>query len=164
MATNATAWSTELQRSGAHAARRCAQHRKRAAPLTAFCIAGAARSFAAPLVQSSLRHHLVGAFGGAVGSRVFFLLKSDDNAKRHEPIGIAQIRYAARSVPLEPLEAALRDWADWIGEAAIVRGSGSAPLHSGEAGVSVLQGNASAWRGYRSALAHKNASGSHATR
>ena len=57
-------------------------------PAIAFCIAGAARTFGTPLVQSHLRRHLVDALGGSDGSRLFLLLKTLDSnkfVKRSEP-------------------------------------------------------------------------------
>ena len=57
-------------------------------PAIATCIAGAARTFGTPVVQSHLRRNLVEALGGSDGSRLFLLLKTLDSnkfVKRSEP-------------------------------------------------------------------------------
>ena len=57
-------------------------------PAIATCIAGAARTFGTPVVQSHLRRNLVEALGGSAGSRLFLLLKTLDSnkfVKRSEP-------------------------------------------------------------------------------
>ena len=54
-------WSRLLQRSGDRANARCNETGAGPPPRTAFCIAGAARSFAAPLMQVALWNHLIRA-------------------------------------------------------------------------------------------------------
>ena len=83
---NATDWRATLGRSGDMAARRC-DGVNEPPPRTAFCIAGAARSFGTSLVQTALRHHLIRGYGAASTSRLFFLLKTADSDKQHEPSG-----------------------------------------------------------------------------
>ena len=128
------AWADNLERSGAIAALRCANHSKaanRTAPRVAFCIAGAARSFAAPLVQKALRQHLIQAYGGdRTASRVFFLLKTRDSDKMHETQkGPSRLRYVSHMTNHEDIVAALHNWTDWIGEAVILKGSGAASVN-----------------------------------
>ena len=54
-------WSRLLQRSGDRANARCNETGAGPPPRTAFCIAGAARSFSAPLMQAALWNHLIRA-------------------------------------------------------------------------------------------------------
>jgi hypothetical protein len=56
-------WSAAVEQQGVAASQRCAQSRHRP-PAIAFCIAGAARSFATPVVQAHLQHNLTGATAG----------------------------------------------------------------------------------------------------
>ena len=54
-----------------------------AEPRIAFCIAGAARSFATPLVLRMLRTHFIDALAGGnlASSRIFLMLKTGDSPK-----------------------------------------------------------------------------------
>ena len=144
-------WAEALQRSGDAAAARCVQ---REAPSTAFCIAGAARSFAAPLVQEALLHHLVRAYGGSSRSRCFFLLKSDDSHKLWELPAPGAMRFVAHRVSLDPIEKALRGrWTDWIGDAVIVNGSGAAAdaqSRDDQALIRRVDADPAAWLRFRS--------------
>ena len=127
------------------------------APATALCVAGAARTFASPLVASSIRSHLIHALGDRV--RLFLHLKTADTAKH---LGPSRMAFAAHTVTLKALQDALcQPWlAQLVEEAVIVNGSGSATgggvalsgaAVCGQGGVppprvAVQQGNASAWR------------------
>jgi hypothetical protein len=116
----------------------------------AFCIAGAARSFAAPLVQESLRRHLIESYGAR--ATLFLQLKASDSDKmsgrNHDH---TTIRFRARSQPIEAILRALRSkWlAPLIGEAVVLNGSGSFAGASAGSGV-VRRGNDSLWREYTS--------------
>lgn len=158
-----------LELSGNRAAKRCIninassrRRREAVAPAVAFCIAGAARSFSAPLVQQALLHHLVRAYGGANGSRVFYLLKTADSDKMHEVTGGRfRMKYVARTADANALMSALGTWqrANLLGEALVLHGSG-VHTHSDverrprdpnqEAAVATARANSTAWRLYRS--------------
>ena len=174
----ASTWADGLQRSGDTAARRCdntTSNSRRQPPRTAFCIAGAARTFTVPLVQAALWHHLVRAFTGGDatgGSRVFFHLKTADSDKRHEPTGVTWMKYHARRFEPKRVEEAVRQWHEWIGAAVIVHGSGSVgePMSmTRESGappraVEHVQSNSSAWRAYRSTCVRELDTRNNATR
>ena len=73
-----------------------AQPPSRRPPRVAFCIAGAARAFASPLVLESLRTNLVAPLAGpdaaASGSRLFLSLKVSDSAALDECVKQAEAR------------------------------------------------------------------------
>ena len=135
---------------------------KNAPPRVAFCIAGAARSFAAPLVLESLRANLVTPLAGTTpessGSSLFLSLKVADSAKS----GVYGVSFGQHVSRVGPLMAALTNtWiAPLIAEAAIVNGSGAylgpavptpSPLGSGLAHsrVGIVRADETLWRGYR---------------
>jgi hypothetical protein len=68
---------------GPERAARC--RAQQAPPRVAFCITGAARSFASPLVLAALRNNLVAPLAGTDpaggGSRFFLSLKASDSPK-----------------------------------------------------------------------------------
>ena len=150
-------WLTDLQRSGDVAGQRCANETS-PPPHTAFCIAGAARSFAAPLIQEALWHHLVRAFGSANSSKFFFLLKTEDSDKHHERPVLGALNYDARHVSAEPLEKAVRRWEGRVAEAWIVHGSGSLEVNDDDSTqrspIRSTRANATAWLRYRAACVH----------
>ena len=129
-------------------------------PRVAFCFAGAARAFAAPLVLEALRNNVVAPLAGLQprrsGTRLFLSLKLADSAKR-----ISGVSFGQHVSPLTPLVSALTSsWlAPLIGEAIIVNGSGAIdPLTPGASPqdpylnaqtIAIVPANNSLWRSYR---------------
>ena len=72
-------------------------------PVAAVCIVGAARTFASPLVQSSLRHNFVEALGCPV--RLFVQLKGSDTAKE---LGASRMGFGVHTTTVEALRRTLR--------------------------------------------------------
>jgi hypothetical protein len=101
-------------------------------PRVAFCIAGAARGFATPLVHEMLRHNFVRMLApnpSRSGSRAFVLLKTADSSKLND-WGNGNVQFAAHdehASRIPALVAALeRPWLRrMLGEAVILNGSGS---------------------------------------
>ena len=156
-------WAVALERSGDVAAQRC-NGTSAKAPRTAFCITGAARAFTAPIVQLALHQHLIRAFGGSNGSRVFFLLKTADSAKFSEKgASVGKLRYSAHKSNATKLAAALSAWAATgiVGDAVLLQGSGSYVSSSAEPQqrtpddgqtrpFTSSHADANAWRAYHS--------------
>ena len=130
-----------------------------APPKVAFCFAGAARTFATPLLLRSHHEHLIkplaGPHGAAHGSRAFLYLKLADSSKHHADRAASQ-QFLSHSVAASPLFAAIASDAWWlrgmIGEAAIVNGSGS----FGSVGWQPADGGGpeSAWRPADERMSH----------
>ena len=126
-------------------------------PSVAFCIAGSARSFAAPLVLTHFRLNLLSAFGGSSASRLFLLLKTADSGKLTRSAGDRFHPSSEKSIPhistVAALERTLQSeaWlAPIIGKAMIVNGSG-APSHatSCRSRICIEQADSALWRSYR---------------
>ena len=99
-------------------------------PRVAFCLAGAARAFASPLLLSALRANLISPIAGRDvaehGSRMFLSLKLADSAKRN----VAGVSFGQHRSQAEPLLDALTGRsAPWLppllGEAVLLNGSGA---------------------------------------
>ena len=142
-----------------------------AAPSTAFCISGAARSFSSPLVLAALRANWVqplagdppsgggtaGARVGRHGSRLFLHLKVSDSGKFTLNAGT---RFHRHTTSIESLLHTLSNtgWlAGMTADLVIVNGSGAAPqgargsrkaARGGTRGV--VQSDGTLWREYRS--------------
>ena len=126
-------------------------------PRVAFCIAGSARSFAAPLVLTHFRLNLLRAFGGSSASRLFLLLKTADSGKLTRSSGDRFNPSSEKSIPHISTVAALKrtlqseTWlAPIVGKAVIVNGSG-APSHatSCHSRICIEQADSALWRTYR---------------
>ena len=129
-----------------------------AKPLSAVCFAGAARSFASPLVISSLQHNLVEPLAGS-NARLFLSLKTADSKKTN----VAGVGFAQHRSQANPLITVLRDhhWlAPLIEEAVVINGSG-AYIHGGSVyhRISVVQGDEKLWRQYCPRNCDTNGSG-----
>ena len=128
-------------------------------PAIAFCIAGAARTFGTPLVQSHLQRNLVDALGGSDASRLFLLLKTLDSSKLAAQGGLGAVSFKQHvgEATVDGLRATLRlPWlAPRIGEAVIVNGSGSYTHGDPTDGdcnrppYCVAQASSTAWQQYR---------------
>ena len=120
-------WEAKTRSNAESASARC-DDRAAEAPRVAFCVTGAARSFATPLVLTMLRHNLFGALGAAEGSRFFLQLKRYDSDKlsvksstnfpRHNETTVAHLRGALATPWLHRVTA----------EAIIVDGSGATSI------------------------------------
>ncbi|KAL1504515.1 hypothetical protein AB1Y20_010917 [Prymnesium parvum] len=149
------AWLDAMQADGFAAAARCAS-RQHDAPAVAFCITGAGRSFGAPLLQASLRHRVMQAYGGSAGSRVFLQLKTHDTQK----VGLStrvpgMIKFGQTQASRGQLLNASQGWLrPMIAEAVIVEGEGSVTRSSGnESSIQIVASNQSEWQEYRAACA-----------
>ena len=118
-------WEADAIRIGTAASNQCA-HAGEAPPSVAFCIAGAARSFATPLVQTYMRYNLVGPTAGdKSASRIFLHLKLRDSQKFVRTSGQAFKPIKEANLPSILTTMELPWVAPMIGEAVILNGSGS---------------------------------------
>lgn len=162
-------WELDVIQKGAAAAKRCAapvngkmdaaddQQRRRQPPAVAFCVAGAARSFATPVVQMHLQHNLirpsVGSDLSSTASRLFLQLKLLDSRKIVRSSG--QPFHQHKESTLASILAALgqRWMAPLIGEALVLNGSGSVDVTTvgckRASSECVVQPMADGWRDYR---------------
>lgn len=133
--------------------RRCTRA-SQPAPAVAFCIAGAARSFATPLVQTHLQHNLISSFGGSItNSRVFLHLKLLDSGKTVRTAGQSFGQH--RENTLSSILAALQQ--PWLrartAEAILLNGSGSVPTDmrgcTSVSAACIAQTSTDMWRDYR---------------
>ena len=160
-------WENRIGGQGRAATRACDRmDAPLAPPRCAFCIAGAARSFASPLVLEALRANFLEPIAGSnfvtTGSRVFLSLKVADSSKR-----ITGVAFDRHHSSIAPLQAALTSSTSWLApalaDAVIVNGSGSfagsTPARSPFAGPMVVPADESVWRSFRaSQCPPKNAS------
>ena len=143
-----------------HATLVCTPDGRRARPSVAFCVAGAARTFATQLIHDSYRAHyyepLAGGEGEPARARFFVLLKTDDSAKMGMAVGekAANDHFEQHHTDDQQLVRVLN--ASWmtpmLAEAVIVRGSGAhvwgAPVQTLGPGLSIASANASMWKSY----------------
>lgn len=148
-------WQEHVAAAGAAAARSC-QAQRDAAPATAFCVAGSARTFATRVVLTHLRHNLIEALAGDTSSsRLFLHLKLNDSEKLAGLAG--QKFHAHRENSVDGLLAALKlPWIqDRIGRALVVNGSGTAYGESECSSVPstacVVQSRSDTWKRYQTA-------------
>lgn len=145
-------WSRDMQSASAASAAQCASM-PTPAPRIAICTAGAARTFASPLVFESWRHNFVSALAGAADSRVFLLLKTLDSDKRDT--GAGHIFRQHHETSFEGLELRLNHpWlARMLADVLIVNGSGAPPqiVEAGRLGP-VVQPDDNAWKQWRCRL------------
>ena len=122
-----TAWSERVRERAERAVAPCASSRESSPPHVAFCVTGAARTFATPLVLTMLRHNLFGALGGAPSSRVFLQLKQLDSDKLNQRSMGTISFHQHNEITFANLNAAINTpWLrDVTGEAVIVNGSGA---------------------------------------
>ena len=155
-------WEARVEAQAALSRSRC--NRQRDMPRVAFCIAGAARSFATPLVLAMLRHRLLASH---TASRLFLQLKTEDSDKfTGAKAVVGQINFRKTNVSNDALSAAIAT--DWLrnvtGEVALVRSSGA--YVGGDAAATVElaavvtshAGDTELWRQYASPCA-ANSSG-----
>ena len=118
-------WLTSIASAGAAAATSCANSTSTRAPTVAFLIAGAARTFATPLMLASLRHLLVHPLSPERQPALFLYLKTADSDKDGRAEHADSVSFAARTVGIQPLMNAVTT--SWVGrhvvEAVIVNGS-----------------------------------------
>ena len=149
-----TRWLADLPHAARGGAARCVHARR---PLAAMCIAGAARTFSAPLVLAALRYNLIEALGCDV--RLFVQLKTSDTAKI---AGVQRITFAAHRVEATTLAETLEiPWlVRLLEEVSVVDGAGSfagagrlVPQGLVDTSPSpsslIVPGNTTAWRAHR---------------
>ena len=161
-------WKHRTRTRAESTAARCSANAANA-PRVAFCVAGAARSFATPLVLHMLRHNLYGALAGAPGSKLFLQLKQLDSDKRREDVGgqPTSIFSQHNETTVAHLLAALAT--PWLraatGEAVIVDGNGAylggtalPSSGTGGAAASVVAPEYKLWQQYRATRCASDAS------
>ena len=121
-------------------------------PRIAYCIGGAARSFATPLVLTLLRHNLITALGGSNESRLFLQLKVGDSDKLGMSSTASFMKHNESTTA--NLAAALDVKAPWlgslVGEAMLIDGNGAPAEPEGTSRQElVVAPNAEVWSQYR---------------
>ena len=121
-------------------------------PRIAYCIGGAARSFATPLVLTLLRHNLITALGGSNESRLFLQLKVGDSDKLGMSSTASFMKHNESTTA--NLAAALDVEAPWlgslVGEAMLIDGNGAPAEPEGTSRQElVVAPNAEVWSQYR---------------
>ena len=150
-------WAEAVRTRAFESASKC-RHASAPPPRIAFCIGGAARSFATPLVLTLLRHNLVAALGGSNESRLFLQLKAVDSDKlqmsgttsfwKHNESTMANLAAALEAPWLGSL----------VGEAMLLDGNGAPAEPKGEARQElVVSPNAEVWRHFRARSCSVNA-------
>ena len=161
-----TDWETAARAAASPVIARCTESTARA-PRIAYCVAGAARSFATPLVLTMLRHNLYRVLGGdAEGSRFFLQLKQLDSDKLVTGVMRSSTSFRRHNeTTLAHLLAALAT--PWLraatGEAVVVDGSGASTA-TGRAEQPVAPSDDQLWRQFRATQCNATARAHGATR
>lgn len=137
-----------------NAASACAGPHNTSRPNVAFCIAGAARTFATPLIQDGIRANFFGQLSGGGHDRFFILIKTDDSTKigMSGSTQMANDRFVQHhSDPEELLIVLNNSWiTPMLAAAVVVQGSGAhvwgAPTQTISATVALAVANASLWQ------------------
>ena len=143
-----SSWSGVAREKAESSAAQCAG--QDGAPHVAFCVAGAARSFATPLVLTMLEHNLHTAFGGAPSSRFFLQLKQVDSDKLRQASTTTSFAHHRESTIANLLAALGTPWLHAVtAEAVVVNGSGASDSVGAADGTDrVARSDGERWRSF----------------